>query len=192
MKPLIASLRRGKGQPVRIVRIGLSDNGNWIGEWSGDGPARKIDVMTDPHAWLGHLRLMLADRRGELLFQQSFCLRTGLDELTYALIMVMPIFKALNLSVEENYGEVWGTTLAEVDETLRAHKSIVLRIADELERKGAMRSRRLAAVLAPIDKRTAPPRFRDVSELQTIAHDPLACPETQEILDPIEGPTKPK
>jgi hypothetical protein len=41
--------------------------------------------------YLAFLRIVLAGRRGELLFMgKEFCLRAGLDELTYALLMIMP------------------------------------------------------------------------------------------------------
>jgi hypothetical protein len=50
----------------------------------------------------------------------------------------------------------------------------VYRIADELMRRGAIRSQKLAAAVASVPRRNDPPRIRDIGELSGIAHDPLA------------------
>jgi hypothetical protein len=162
-----------EGMPLRIARI-RREGDVWGGEWWSQDGALVIDVLANPHDWLAHLRVLLAGRRGELLFQPKLSLRVGLDELAYALIMVMWVFPALNLDAKDHYTAVWKTTLIEVDETLRAHKGAVYQIADELMRRGAIRSQKLAAAVASVPRHNDPPRIRDIGELSGIAHDPLA------------------
>jgi hypothetical protein len=119
----------------------------------------------------------LAGRRGELLFQQSsFCLRAGIDELAYALLAIMPVlaFQAGGDKSNELYPALWNTTLAQVDETLLTHSTIVRDIAARLMRHGSVKGHKLNRLLAPVPPRSEQPRIRALHELQQIAHDPLA------------------
>jgi hypothetical protein len=133
--------------------------------------------MSSPE-YLAQLHIVLAGRRGELLFLgDDVCLRAGMDELAYALLMIMP---ALMLQAQgkrvlraELYGPTCETMLAEVDETLLAQRKIVNAIADGLIRKSILRSRKLSQLVAPVTPRASPPRIRAQNELH-VAYDPLA------------------
>jgi len=56
------------------------------------GETQWISPLDEPHRWLSILRVILAGRRGELLFERPFCLWAGLEELAYVQIAVMLVF----------------------------------------------------------------------------------------------------
>jgi len=121
---------------------------------------------------LSHLRVMLAGRRGELLFEPEFSLRAGLDELVYAQLMVIPAINGMGLD-RTHYSDVWGTTLIEVDETLRTYEPVVRKIADKLMMTGKIDRWQLAKILASVEERKTPPPIRNGVEPEP-PFDPLS------------------
>jgi hypothetical protein len=163
-----------EGYPLKTAAIS-QQHGVWLGEFWLDIDKHESDRET----LLAHLRITLAGRRGELLFTQPFCLWAGLDELAYALLIVMiPLAEDSkdNRLVAEHYTPFWGTLLAEVDDVLLAHRGAVHTLADQLMWRGRLDREELMDVVAGIPKRDAPPPIRSLSELKLtgIAHDPLA------------------
>jgi hypothetical protein len=166
-----------EGCALAGARIFEGSDGTWLGDFEIDRPDEICIDLASPEL-LADLRLVLAGRRGELLFLgDKFCLRAGLDELTYALLLIMPAVsthaQGNEALMDELYGPVWGTTLAEVDETLLAHRVVVDAIADRLIRKGRLQSRKLSQLVAPVTPRTSLPGIRQLHELH-VAYDPLA------------------
>jgi hypothetical protein len=166
-----------EGYPLKTAAISRQ-YGHWLGEFWLD--VERLEG--DREILLAHLRITLAGRRGELLFTDPFSLRAGLDELAYALLMVIiPLTEAAHARgckewPAEEYEALWGTLLAETDETLMAHEDIVHAIADRLMLQGRLDGAALAALTAAVPKRVIPPPVRSLSELRArgIAHDPLA------------------
>lgn len=159
-----------EGDAVTSAAIWSTNNG-WLGEYVRDQEKVAVDMKSE--AFLAHLRITLAGRRGELLFQgNKFCLRAGLEELAYALITVMVPVAVHDGDRNAYYHSLWGTLLSEVDETLLTYKAVVHDIADELMRCGALQSGKLSPALAVITKRNGPPPLR--SEIKLSADDPLA------------------
>lgn len=162
-----------EGEILHSARV-WQNGPNWFGETRQLGKTIVVSPFEAPHTWLSFIRCTLAGRRGELLFEPSFCLRAGLEELAYSSIMVMCVLPALNYDSKRDYPRVWGTTLIEVDETLLRYKSIVLDLADKLMRKEVLRSRQLADILSNITPRTESPPIREERDLVKLAVDPLA------------------
>jgi hypothetical protein len=165
-----------EGYPLKTAAISRQHDSVWLGEFWLD-----IDQYdSNRETLLSHLRITLAGRRGELLFTKPFCLRAGLDELAYALLIVMiPLAEDAHkdkAEMEERYIPFWGTLLAEVEETLLAHRNVVHTIADQLMQHGRLNRTQLMAAIAEIPKRDTPPPIRSLSELKLtgIAYDPLA------------------
>jgi hypothetical protein len=167
-----------EGYALKSARIFRGPTGTWLGDFWIDWPEKMMTVDTQTPEFLANLRIYLAGRRGELLFlHDRFCLRAGLDELAYALLMIMPCLVAQTdgdgEAANELYASAWETTLAEIDETLFAHRQIVKSIADRLIRKGSLRSHKLAQLVAPVLPRTEQPRIRAAHEVRAV-FDPLA------------------
>jgi hypothetical protein len=99
-------------------------DGNWFGEFMLAGKP-EFFRQAEHEKMLSHLRITLAGRRGELLFEPHFCVRAGLDELVYAQIVIMPAIVGRRLDPAIHYSDVWGTTLVEVDETLLKYEFVV-------------------------------------------------------------------
>jgi hypothetical protein len=170
-----------EGHVMKSARIFQSPLGGWIGDFELDRAGGFMSAE-DPK-FLAELRIMLAGRRGELLcFGNKFCLRAGLDELAWALVMIMPMLTVQADGDEkwthELYGPTWETTLAEVDETLLAHISVIDAIADRLIRAGSLAGPELTQLVAPVPARASPPPIRAEHGLHGIAYDPLAYPPT--------------
>lgn len=168
-----------EGYAPKDARVFQSD-GNWLGDFHIDWPEATMRHDVGSPEFLAHLRIILAGRRGELLFLgDKFCLRAGLDELTYALLMIMPAIMAQTggdrEACDELYGPTWETLLAEIDETLFAHRQTVMAIAKKLTLKGSLRSRKLSQLVATVPPRSAQPPLRMQHELH-VAYDPLAYP----------------
>lgn len=169
-----------EGYPLKSARIFRSHD-NWLGDFWIDRPLRTMHSDMRSPEYLAHLRIALAGRRGELLFRGcEFCLRAGLEELAYVLIMIMPALAFAypddhgERCLEKHYAPFWGTMLAEVDETLLAHSAVVHAIAEILIKQSTASKRQLASALAAVPARTEPPRIRSLDELSITAHDPLA------------------
>ena len=165
-----------EGFTLKTARI-FQSHGNWLGDFWIDWPEETMHTDLLSPEFMAHLRITLAGRRGELLFLgNEFCLRAGLDELTYALLMIIP---ALTVQAGEAalklYGPAWETLLAEVDETLLEHHKSVAAIADRLMKKGSLRSHKLSRLVAPVPSRSEQPRLRAQHELHVV-YDPLAYP----------------
>lgn len=166
-----------EGYALKDARIFQSD-GNWLGDFHIDWPEATMRQDVGSPEFLAHLRIMLAGRRGELLFLgEKFRLRAGLDELTYALMMIMPAIMVQTggdrKARDELYGPTWETLLADIDETLLAHRQTVMAVAKKLTHKGSLRSRKLSELVAAVQPRSAPPPLRVPDELD-VAYDPLA------------------
>jgi hypothetical protein len=101
-----AVIHAREGQTLKSVRIWRA-GAHWLGKTLLDGG--EVIMLHEPHRLLARLRQIIAGRRGELLFERDCCLRVGLDELAYSLIMVMAVFPRLNLDPEKDYGRTWGT-----------------------------------------------------------------------------------
>lgn len=102
----------------------------------------------------------------------SFSLRAGLDELVYAQLMVIPAINGMGLD-RTHYSDVWGTTLIEVDETLRTYEPVVRKIADKLMMTGKIDRWQLAKILASVEERKTPPPIRNGVEPEP-PFDPLS------------------
>ncbi|OSI60339.1 hypothetical protein BSZ21_38940 [Bradyrhizobium canariense] len=165
-----------EGYKLKTARI-FQASGNWLGDFFIDWPEATMRHELGSPEFLAHLRIILAGRRGELLFLgKKFCLRAGLDELAYALMMMLPALTARaggQQAALELYGPAWETLLAEVDDTLLTHRRSVTAIADKLMLKGALKSRKLSQLVAPVLPRSNPPCLRAQDELN-VAYDPLA------------------
>jgi hypothetical protein len=135
-------------------------DGNWFGEFMLAGKP-EFFRQAEHEKMLSHLRITLAGRRGELLFEPDFCLRAGLDELVYAQLVIMRAIVGMGLDPAIHYSDVWGTTLVEVDETLRKYEPVVRKIADKLMMMGEVDRWQLAKVLSSVEERTAPPLIRN-------------------------------
>ncbi|MHC2578741.1 hypothetical protein ACVI1J_008981 [Bradyrhizobium diazoefficiens] len=168
-----------EGYTPKDARVFQSD-GIWLGDFHIDWPEATMRHDVGSPEFFAHLRIILAGRRGELLFLgDKFCLRAGLDELTYALMMIMPAIMAQTdgdrKACHELYGSTWETLLADIDETLFSHRQTVMAIAKKLTQKGSLRSRKLSQLVAPVQPRSAQPPLRMPDELH-VAYDPLAYP----------------
>ena len=167
-----------EGFALRSARI-FRGPGAWLGEFWIDWPTATMSIDLFGPGLLTQLRIILAGRRGELLFRgDAFSLRAGLDELAYALMMIVPWLAKQSGYAEtwndELYSRAWETTLAEVDETLLGQRQAVETIADRLIRQGSLQGPELAALLTAVAARTAPPPIR--AEPPGVAFDPLAYP----------------
>jgi hypothetical protein len=149
---------RSETKKLKSASIWRKD-GNWFGEFMLAGKP-EFFRQAEHEKILSHLRVILAGRRGELLFEPEFSLRAGLDELVYAQLMVMPAIKGMGLD-EAHYSDVWGTTLVEVDETLRRYELVVRKIADKLMTMGKVDRWQLAKILASVEERKTPPAIRN-------------------------------
>jgi hypothetical protein len=160
-----------EGYPLKTAAIERQRNGLWLGEFWLDIPA----FTGERETFLAHLRITLAGRRGELLFTDPFCMRAGLNELAYALLMVMiPLAEVPRGEMEQHYPILWGSLLAEVDDTLRAYSGVVHEIADRLMRVGRLHGEELMACCRDIPARPAPPALRSRLAVETVTYDPLA------------------
>jgi hypothetical protein len=149
---------RSEGKKLKSASI-WRKGGNWFGEFMLAGKS-EFFRQVEHEKILSHLRVILAGRRGELLFEPEFSLRAGLDELVYAQLMVMPAIKGMGLD-EAHYSDVWGTTLVEVDETLRRYELVVRKIADKLMTMGKVDRWQLAKILISVEERKTPPGIRN-------------------------------
>jgi hypothetical protein len=126
-----------EGFSIETAAIERQPDGQWEGAtWINIGELR----YDGGEPFLAHLRYTLAGRRGELLFTDPFCLRAGLDELAYAQLMIMiPHVKEHRDGMHrDHYLVLWGSKLAEVDDTLRAHSDVAHTLADRLMRSGRL------------------------------------------------------
>jgi hypothetical protein len=153
----------------------------WLGEFWVDMKSIVVGVVGKERDLLfSDFLIKLAGRRGELLFTKPFCMIAGLDELVWARTMVAwPLahderFSGIN--AEQQFPLLWGSLLAEVDETLRANEDVVREVADLLMTHGKADASRLAAIAAKVPKRGAPFAVRSQAELQAFdwVNDPLA------------------
>jgi hypothetical protein len=135
-------------------------NGNWFGEFMLAGKP-EFFRQAEHEKILNHLRVILAGRRGELLFEPDFSLRAGLEELVYAQLLIMPAIQGMGLDSRANYSDVWGTTLIEVDETLRRYEAVVRKIADKLMTMGKVDRWQLGKALSSVEERKSPPSIRN-------------------------------
>lgn len=118
-------------------------------------------------------RIILAGRRGELLFEPEFCLRAGLDEFNYVLTLIGGVIMGMGLNPQgDDYFNVWSTTLAEVDACLREHEAVVREIADRLIKVGSVDRAYLTKALATVGKRKSPPPIRTDARIEP-PFDPL-------------------
>ena len=85
----------------------------------------------------------------------------------------MPAINGMGLDPATHYSDVWGTTLVEVDETLRKYEPVVRKIADKLMTMGKVDRWQLAKALSCVEeRRMSPPIRKDVKPGPSI--DPLA------------------
>jgi hypothetical protein len=169
-----------EGRIVKSMRL-WQQQGQWVGEYCHEGDNVMIDIRHEPQRMLTQLRIILAGRRGELMFEPRFCPHAGLEELGYCMIMVMTVFPALGLDPEVEYDRVWLTLTDEIDETLLRHKAVVHSLADGLLRDGQLSGDRLAAECASIAPRTEPPPLRERAVLESCRRltDPLISTNTE-------------
>jgi hypothetical protein len=156
---------RREGRAIKAASIWQEVDGNWVGKFAIDDDGLiQIDLM-DWRELFPHIRILLAGRRGELLFAPKFSVWSGLDELAWCLLHVMaPIAKSFRA---EDYCNIWGTILSETDETLRRHEGVVRAITGELERSGSVDREWLQAALESIPPRTEqPPALGVITRMQ--------------------------
>jgi hypothetical protein len=141
-----------EGKKTKYAAIWRKD-GNWFGEhWLAE-KSQLIDTKEEPEKALASLRITLAGRRGELLFEPEFCLRAGLDELVFAQLMIIAVSKGMG----NDPSDVWGTTLLEIDDTLSKYEPIVRRIADKLITLDKVDRWQLARALSSVEARKSEP-----------------------------------
>jgi hypothetical protein len=144
-----------EGKKTKYAALWRKDN-NWLGEHMLAAKLELLDPKENPEKALADLRITLAGRRGELLFEPEFCLRAGLDELVYVQVMII----ALSQLTGNNSSDVWGTTLVEIDETLRKYEPVVRKIADKLMLLGKVNRWQLAEALSSVEVPKSPPTIR--------------------------------
>jgi hypothetical protein len=164
-------IARLEGKKLKSASIWRKD-GKWLGEFLLAGKP-EFWSRKETEKLLSHLRITLAGRRGELLFEPEFCLRAGLDELVYSHLMIMVVIGGMGMDWAMDYADVWGTTLVEVDEPLRKYEHVVRAIADRLMITGEQDRRQLGKALSAVEERRAPPPIRKGVKLDA-PFDPLA------------------
>jgi hypothetical protein len=120
-------------------------------QWLGyvDAPsAGGVDSETPARENIKCAQTILAGAVSERLFDPGCRLGSSTDEIGGA----QAIIKMAAPKLQRNDKELWSETLTEVEKSLKANESIVRKIADELIRKGTIRSRRLAYLLRAVGR----------------------------------------
>jgi hypothetical protein len=119
--------------------------GDWEGHTAGTLPGQ-IDERSLIESDHSHAVVILSGIRAEELFDPDFRHGSSLFELALA----STIAWGIGVKTGTGTNSAWQEILDDTEARLIAHKPIVRVIASELMRKQAIRSRRLAAHLAPI------------------------------------------
>jgi hypothetical protein len=116
----------------------------WVGRT--DSPRWRVDGWTPPEADLKRARSLIAGVVAEMLFDPEYRLGSSLDEI----VIAQSIVRTAAIKMRRDPKVVWLRTLAEVASRLKAHECLVHEIADELMRKGRIKTRRLTRLLQTV------------------------------------------
>jgi hypothetical protein len=119
---------------------------HWIGR-TGGTPRWRVGGETLPEADLKHAQSQLAGVVAEALFDADYRLASSIDEI----VASQAIVRSAATKLQRDAEQLWLETFAWVATRLRANEPVVRDIADELMRKGSIKSRQLANLLQTVE-----------------------------------------
>jgi hypothetical protein len=132
---------------LAIWPIVVSGVQQWVGR-TYCIPEHRVDVTTPPKNDLKNAQEWISGVTAECLFDPEYRAGSSLDEIVLACAAISSAACKMQYDAEL----LWIETLAEVTAILKNNEASVRKIADELMRKGTIKSRRLAYLLQAVKR----------------------------------------